>query len=315
MAEPRLGPDELDRLEDALEGLESMSEFADPSPAVSERLADFQLILQASRDALPLQDVRPGLLDGVLSEARMSTQDIEATVTPSQPKGEGFWSRLRKAWLLPGLAVAGSAALVLVLVQPTMSDEAPATEVAAKADAKPSADAPAPGEFDKEEAARPEEPAAPPPPPAAAAPMEQTKSAAEPEPQPVAPAKAEAKADVSKGQGWDAVEDGDRARAGGDCFTARNHYARALDDGNDSVRARAYVGMGLCKQEEGNQAAAADYFEQARALDEDAVEFAGMQRQERAPSKPKARRPSRKRSAGKTRKKKLDTFGDPLQGL
>lgn len=339
MAEPRLGPDELDRLEDALEGLEWQDALDDPSAPVAERLADFKLILQASREALPLEEVRPGVLDGVLAEARMSAQDIRSPAA-AKSTGESFWARLRKAWLVPGLAVAGSAALVLILLQPTLSDdgvadkaeavavnEAPASEDApaaaapAKADARrtqsPAGAARALPEVLEDEAAQEEAPAAaPPPPPADVVPQPAPTSTLEKaKDQAPAPEEADLKQDASTGQGWNAIEEGDAARKGGDCFSARNHYARALDDGNDSVRARAYVGMGLCKRAEGNNAAANEYFDQARELDEDALEFAGTQSKERK-SKPVPRRP-RKKSSGKRKKNSIgfDEANDPLSGL
>lgn len=335
MAEPRLGPDELDRLEDALEGLEALEDLRDPSAAVSGRLADFQFILQASREALPLEDVRPGLLDGVISEARLSAPDIPAPAK-EQPQAPSFWARLRQVWLVPGLAVAGSAALVLILVKPMAADEAKLEEagaVAAKDMPSPApqadaakADAP---EFAEEEDSIPERNAvagqaksdgAPAPPPAAAAPattrssigQRQAPAEAKPEPAP-APAPdpelggedapdADPKPGASE-KGWNAIEQGDSARDGGDCFSARNHYARALDDGNDSVRARAYVGMGLCKRADGNTAAADEYFDKARELDEDAVKFADT-RSDDKPAKPSSRRPKKK--ASRKRKSAMD---------
>lgn len=339
MAEARLGPEELDRLEDALEGLEDLDDLGDPSPGVSARLADFKLILEASREALPLEDVPSGLLDGVLAEARMSAEDIQ---TPSPPReAEGFWARLRRAWLVPGLAVAGSAALVLILLQPTMSSEPEqaASEAVAVKDAStptsqsaaaPAGDAMAKEELAEEEEEVPEavleESAASAPPPPAAAPAS-PRAAAEkavpatdapvpavtPTPEPAVPAEPEAKQDDA-GNGWNAVEDGDTARKGGDCFTARNHYARALDDGNDSVRARAYVGMGLCKREEGNEAAASEYFTKARELDEDAVEFAETQNKKRS-KRPRSRAPSKKASGKRKKSMNLDEVNDPLSGL
>lgn len=353
MAEPRLGPDELDRLEDALEGLEALEDLRDPSDAVSSRLADFQFILQASRDALPLEDVRPGLLDGVLSEARLSTADIPASV-PEPPQTESFWARMRKAWLIPGLAVAGSAALVLILVRP-MLDEEPAQEstgavainqdtTRAVEEALPSS-APA-SQLGQAEASMATEAVAgsaksdapPPPPPAAPAtrglgkrqapaevmpePAPAPEPAPEPEPELEPPAKVpEAVVDDTKSsdaesgaseKGWNAIEQGDAAREGGDCFSARNHYARALDDGNDSVRARAYVGMGLCKQSDGNAAAADEYFDKARELDEDAVKFADT-RAEEAPSKPSSRRPKKKASRKRKRSMDFDESMDPFK--
>lgn len=345
MAEPRLGPDELDRLEDALEGLEALEDLRDPSQAVSSRLADFQLILQASREALPLEDVRPGLLDGVISEARMSAPDI-STPTPEPAQTQSFWARMRKAWLVPGLAVAGSAALVLILVKPMVADDVKledAGAVAAKdtpspapqSDAKTAA-VPAAELAQEKDSASGSKPvagkaasdSAPPPPPAAAAPVttrssvEQREAPAAPAPEPApemkpqVPSEDAAEADLEPAaseKGWNAIEQGDSAREGGDCFSARNHYARALDDGNDSVRARAYVGMGLCKSVDGNTAAADEYFDKARELDEDAVKFADT-RSKDEPAKPSSRRPRKKASGKRKSSMEFDEAMDPFQG-
>lgn len=351
MAEPRLGPDELDRLEDALEGLEALEDLHDPSEAVSSRLADFQFILQASRDALPLEDVRPGLLDGVLSEARMSSTDIR-TPAAEPPATPSFWARMRGAWLIPGLAVAGSAALVLILVRPMAADSPPtetAGAVAVKEDSSrvQAESAPSPAaEYERAEENKDSMPAgkavagqaksdsAPPPPaePAAAATtprtrrgLEQSDAPARPMPEPMPEAEpspdlpgAAADAGVTdekpavSEKGWNAIEQGDSAREGGDCFSARNHYARALDDGNDSVRARAYAGMGLCKRKDGNTAAADEYFDKARELDEDAIRFADT-RAEDKPSKPGSRRPKKKASRKRKKSMDFDESMDPFK--
>ncbi len=323
MAEPRLGPDELDRLEDALEDLEYLDDLSDPSALVSARLADFKTILEASREALPIEEVPAGSLASVVEEARMSVGDT--TVSVGERKAPSFWSRLRKSLLLPGVAVAGSAALVLLIVQPTLSDGPVQAESgaivadnskAASTPANADASAPAIAEpiEEEEDLADPDEAfvrSADVEKPAAQAALPQ---AAEAPPPPAAvPAKQEPKVDDA---GWNAIEAGDTARKSGDCFSARNHYARALDDGNDSVRARAYVGLGLCKQLDGNEASAAEFFRQARELDQDAADFADTQLEE-PKSKPAPRRPRKRRSSSKRSKSKID-FGeasDPLKGL
>ena len=324
MAELRLGPEELDRLEDALEGLEFLEDTSDPSEAVASRLLDFKTILQASREALPLEPVRPGLLDSVLSEARMSAPDI---VSPSVqvPAKQSLWQRIRKSLVLPGLAVAGSAALVLLIVKPKLGSPEAQPDGSIVARSEPAASAPT-KDADAEAAALPEsDPASEPP----AEEQVEVRRAAEAPPPPAAvtppqpseiaggraPADDAANADEKvSSEGWDAVEDGDAARKGGDCFSARNHYARALDDGNDSVRARAYVGMGLCKQQEGNSAAASEFFDKARELDEDAVDFAETQRAKERKPQPKPRRPSKKTSRSKS-PLDFNEAADPISGL
>ncbi len=343
----RLSPEELDRLEDALEGLEHLDEIEDPSPVVAARLLDFRTILAASREALPLEDVPAGLLDGVLREARLSPEDSGVNVAPEvEAPARSWWSRWRKGLLLPGLAVAGSAALVLLLVRPQL-DAGPQMDdtgqiVSAnvpRGQAAPAAEVEADGVDADEEVS-----AAPLPPPSAAAPAEPAVEA-EPEAEPeiirtfedskkaesppteakpseapgelgrvskVPGTTAPAKSDSGASSGWDAIEQGDRARKGNDCFTARNHYARALDDGNDSVRARAYVGMGLCKASEGDDAAAAEYLDQAEELDPESADYAGTQSSERK-AKPSAPRPSRKRRAKK--RSSADAPNDPFDSI
>ena len=120
MAEaPQFSPEELDRLEDALESIEGMELdlIEDESPAVRERLVDYRAILIASRDALPMQDVPEGALDRVLSIAADPGQDELAAALPSDEPQPSWWTRFRRTLLIPTLAVAGSAALILVIVQ------------------------------------------------------------------------------------------------------------------------------------------------------------------------------------------------------
>ena len=57
--------------------------------------------------------------------------------------------------------------------------------------------------------------------------------------------------------------------------------------------------MALCKREDGNEAAASDYLEQARMLDPDALEFAGIQAESKARPTPKR---SRKKASSKPKR-------------
>lgn len=352
-----LSPQELDRLEDALENLEFSELLHDESPEVTRTLADYQQILVASRDALPLAEVRPGLLDGVLAEARASVEGhvlgIGEVPTP-QEKPVSFWTKLRRGFLIPGLAVAGSAALILLIVKPQMGDspvasvsqdEAAADSVSKDASAKadkamasppppaPSEDAPAEPliEADEEEAAAAGEAkleeiavsrmsankkapgaaagaapaAAATPAPADPAPDEKSKEAEK-------DADAEKKADPSAS--WDDVEKGDLARSNGDCFGARNAYRRALDDGNDSVRARALAGIGLCEAKEGDDTAAGEYFDQAEELDPEVESYISTQRVDAPKPAPKSKRkPSKKRRSKSMPKNSYDDIESPFK--
>jgi hypothetical protein len=120
MAEVDLGPDELDRLEDALEGLEldgALERWSEDElgPQVYARLVDYRAVLAATREAMPLEDVRAGVLDGVLAQAE------QAAAMPAVAAGgaqEPWWSRLRRSFMVPALALAGTAALVLWVLDP-----------------------------------------------------------------------------------------------------------------------------------------------------------------------------------------------------
>lgn len=119
-AEADLGPSELDLLEDALEELEldgALERWAEDEldPRVSARLLDYRNVLAAARQALPLEDVPGGVLDDVLAQAR------QAAATPAAAAAvvsEPWWTRLRRSFMVPALALAGTAALVLWVFDP-----------------------------------------------------------------------------------------------------------------------------------------------------------------------------------------------------
>jgi len=124
-------PEQLDHLEDALErwtsdglndGFESLPVPEDSSlaPNIRARLADYRALLALTRDELPMEDVPDSLLAGVLAEAHTSALPQTRPVTRRElaPAGPSLWDRLRRSMLLPGFALAGSAALLLWVVQP-----------------------------------------------------------------------------------------------------------------------------------------------------------------------------------------------------
>jgi hypothetical protein len=138
-----LAPADLDRLEDALEDLELASALDERSgdDPVAQRLSEYREILRLGRDAMPLEDVPAGLLDGVIAQAHQAAAaaPVAAAAAPS------FWSRWRLGVWVPALAFAGSAALLLVVLVPKR-DEPAATAVAqgesrSKADSKAEAKA------------------------------------------------------------------------------------------------------------------------------------------------------------------------------
>ena len=336
-ASHQFSPEELDRLEDALETIENVDAFDDPSEAV--RLGEYRSLLSLSAEALPLQDVPEGVLDGVLQQARAASESELLEVEPPQP-AQSWWSRFRKSLLFPALAVAGSTALILLLVQP-QADDAPTFEAElaqsklASADeaAEPSAAA-TPAEALEEAEPEPERSEAP----ADGTVVEIARSrrdtaasAAEPN-APGSPAviggaaqpsgdPADAKGGESKAADeagatprWDLIARGDRARRDGDCATARSEYQAALDDPNDRVRARAYAGLGLCEDRVGRIGAAEEMFGRARDLD---PEVAGFLRAERphseleAPTRKKARSKAKPSSSKKSSKTLPQQQADP----
>lgn len=110
-------PTELDALEDALEHLET-STLGDLPPSVQARLADYASLLAWTRDALPMEDVRPGVLDAVMREAESgpAASAIALPVVDAHARPP-WWRRWVALLALPGLAVAGTAALALWVIR------------------------------------------------------------------------------------------------------------------------------------------------------------------------------------------------------
>ena len=290
MGDPvELTPAELDRIEDALELLCDSDDAAlrDASPIVREHLAAYREILALSRDALPMQEVPTGLLHGVLAEAREAAETT--TIEPALPSSRSWWDRWRNTLVVPGLALAASAALVLVIVGPQSAsepelalDDGRVARVDAALDQAPSAKA--------EELASTATPAAPLQEPAEeaaeadeadeATPAVSTAERAEVE-VPAGPPPAKLDAPLPEGGGsprWDIVARGDRARQAGDCKRASAEYAMALTDDDTRVRARAYAGLGLCDAAEGRFKEASDRYQRAKELDPDMEAFIEDQR-------------------------------------
>jgi hypothetical protein len=307
-------PQELDQLEDALENLEGLEDFTSLglSPALTERLGEYQDVLRVSREALPMEDVSEGCLDGVLAEAR-EAKPVE------QPR-VGVWERWRKT-LIPVFALAGTTAAVLWIVRPDQDvSEATAT-----------LESPVPA------AVEPDEGAAPPPPATEAAlptVLEKAKAEESPEadasaedaeakdalatPAPqgagsydkkangkmdAAPAKQQAAAEPinDKDRFHTLLERADDQRKGGNCREAESLYrelqASAVNGGD---RARILKGLGLCAELSGGDFDS--YYEDARALDprmEDEIareraELGGMSK------KGKPKKAKKRKSMGKS---------------
>ena len=303
-------PDELDLLEDALEWVEDPARRGDleamPAP-LRERADEYAAILAMTREAMPEEDVAPGLLDGILAEARRAAPPPAPAAAP----GPNLWERLRRSFLLPGVALAGTAALLLWVARPV--DEA-GPSIRDEAAPAPSP-APAAPEAARELRAAPEADARkdmspPTDEPKAEAPADAAQAAAdaasvpgaielEP-PSPTtkamrggAPAKKKAmevdagplpglglseaqRVDADKESVRDQLESGDRARNKGRCDLAEAEYAAvANSNGPAAERARALAGLGLCREAAGKVADAERYFEAARALDSSVERWIG----------------------------------------
>jgi hypothetical protein len=351
MVEPaELRPEELDRLEDALELLE-VADIDDPSPAVRERLGDFRRILQLSRSALPAVDVPHGVLERVFAEARQAVEVPVITPVAEPPRREepSFWAKLRRFALLPGIALAGAAALVLFMVNsPERAATSGADQVAraepdaslvserqdrARAEQAPTGSSTRAG-GDAAAAAEPVPLAEPAPPPAAATPTPAPATVTTPAQDPALekskpkgvvddaedmPAEEEPLADAKTADTtmprWDIIARGDRARQKGDCDAARTEYKLALGDADARVRARAHAGIGLCAAADGEQGAADSAYKAARELDPEIVEFIDTERPRGggAGSSNAARASKQKKSKAKPAPVQTDDALDPAE--
>lgn len=333
-----LAPEELDRIEDALEWLETIETIDDPSPRVRDELAAYREILVASRDAMPLEEVPAGLLDDVIAQAHASSGSPTPVAAPgSGPQAGGFWARFRRSFLIPALALAGTSALVLWIARPdpdalgvdraevASREPGPSAAKAADGAGAPAQDARAPAGAAAPEPARsqtvdaqsaPATPSATPAPDPAAglqrlddAPVEEQKPAAEIGDlgkQADLPGK-----DKAPG-GWDLIEKADSARKAGDCRSARDGYLFAAEDDDPAVRARAFAGLGLCDQAAGNSDAAEENF--AKARDEDPAIDAVIDREKAKPYR-SSTKASKSSSKKKPKARAPVQKNDPFSGL
>ncbi|GEM_PF-4464238 len=121
---PGFSPPELDRLEDALErlGRFDRGEWADDLPTnIQQRLQEYRNVLSLTRAALPIESVADDVLVGVLDQARQAVTNpsVASDVRgPSQERPTARTSWFRHKFWVPLLALAGTAALVLVVVRP-----------------------------------------------------------------------------------------------------------------------------------------------------------------------------------------------------
>lgn len=283
---PSPAPDELDRLADALERWTDPA--FEPGPEDSllpthlrARLDGYREVLAHTRATLPIEEVRDDVLVAVLTEAR------RAAAKPRRAANRpGLWERLRRSLLVPGLALAGSAALLLWLVQPDqeLSLRAPssADEPAAREEARLAPEAgPAPAAAGP--TSEPGSLAAPRPAPEpdvpTAPPTEPNTAELRPERPKQLARKGEAPNDVEPGLGdspkrradkqelRDTLDRADQAYQRGDCESARDGYLAAMDmAGAPNEEARSLAGYGLCLRRRGDEARAERYLSKARRL-------------------------------------------------
>lgn len=328
MPEPvRFSPEQLDRIEDALETLEEDGTLGDPTPDVRGVLESYREILQQSRYAMPMVDPPQGVLAAVFAEARAVAVAPAPTAAP-EPTKPSVFTRFRRSFLIPVFALAGTAALVLWVSRP--HDGAATLDPGVAAGRGPSAPAqPAAASRNKQEAiAAPakvdEAPEAEPVDERSSEAEETVKDGTNPaarSPAPDAPTSApkagnrltelnaaDTLSDKERSKDpWGRLERADRARESGDCAAAHSDYLIATEDDIPGVRARAYAGLGLCNLQAGDDAGSEDAFARARGIDPAIDKFIATQREpsgryRRAPSS--KRRPKHKKSAKPAAKSK-----------
>ncbi|MCA9715164.1 MAG: hypothetical protein H6713_30880 [Myxococcales bacterium] len=130
-------PAQLDALEDALEvisgpvAVDELSLRASQDPALAPRLESYRELLELFHVACPSEDPPDGLLDRVMAEATVSAQ----APRPRASLWRRLWTQARPVAILPGLALVGTAAAVLLLVRPDAAElEPPARELPASAE-------------------------------------------------------------------------------------------------------------------------------------------------------------------------------------
>jgi hypothetical protein len=271
-------PDQLDRLEDALERLDGDADGdAGLEPETVARLLEYRRVMAVAREALPLEDVADHALDGVRAEARQ----VAARPRPERP---GLWARWRRT-IWPALALAGTAAAVLWIVQPERAVHEPiaappatppAVAPAAASVGPPPASQPAPASERADLSRAAEEisttlpgaaaTAAPAREPGAAGDGYGARGKRDTRQDDAMPAKPEPEAPTDKDASWSLIDRAeDRIRLG-DCPNARQLYEQARGSAYDvQARARIEAGLGVCEDLAGRDAAT--HWSNARALD------------------------------------------------
>ncbi|HLT35823.1 MAG TPA: tetratricopeptide repeat protein [Enhygromyxa sp.] len=274
-------PRQLDQLEDALEGLEEIDdlESLELSPALTERLAEYQDVLALCREAFPVEEPRVDLLTDVLAEARAVSRRPKL----AEADGSGwrrFWTRWRGT-MIPGLALAGTAAAVLLLLEPErdldrsaqLTDGSQADDKAERkdSDSAPSEPTNIPQTDERDEPEIEQDVVEPVPLPtkvpdnsAGTPAVKKTKPRISKDTAPsVAPLPAPEP--LSKDETWTTLERANADRRKGDCDRARSRYEQIIAASSDNLAiSRAKAGIGLCLEQDRRNTEANQWFEQAR---------------------------------------------------
>lgn len=314
-------PRQLDQLEDALELLESPDdlESLELSTELAERLGEYQDILALCRDAFPLESPGDELLDGVIAEAREVSRRGRLGHDGDRSAWRQFWDRWRGT-LVPGFALAGTAAAVLWLLEPPEAS-----------DGAELARAEQPRELDRQnQDDKRSEPASEPVVDDGDDPtdeletdeastdsyselgkaIKQRKKAkpSEPEPEP-------APAPMTKDELWSSLERANSARRAGDCDRARKLYDHAIAVSTDSLAtAQAQAGIGLCLEQDRREADAESWYSQARSASPSINAWIASERDEQprpGEAKTKKTAPKPASSAKKSKKSKKDAIDLP----
>lgn len=273
-------PRQLDQLEDALEGLESIDdlESLELAPMLTERLAEYQDVLTLCREAFPVEEPRAEVLAEVLAEARAVSLRVKPG-TADESAWRRFWTRWRGT-LIPGVALAGTAAAVLLLLDPgstpelAQQDEQRSDErEIERTDSTPSEPANMPlgderggEEVEIDEVDQPDTDPSEPinTPGSAGVAVKKAKSRIDKSAVPTAVPKP-APEPLSKDDTWILLDRADAERRKGECDQARSHYERVIAAGADNrAIGRAKAGIGLCLEQERRNTEADQWFDQAR---------------------------------------------------
>jgi tetratricopeptide (TPR) repeat protein len=280
-------PRQLDQLEDALEQLEFVQDLdaLELTPELSERLREYQDVLALCREAFPLESPDDAVLSEVLAEAREVSRRPRLLADQDRSTWRRFWERWRGT-VVPGFALAATAAVVLWVINPAATDGELLTKAPAKQDERRAEPKPEPEpeqtqpasehQLDEPESKLEPTPAVEPTPagePVAEAPEPEPESKPESKERPRAKKKSTAAKPViepkpeplSKDDAWNSLARADSARRKGNCDHARSIYDEVIAASPSAqITAQAKAGIGLCLEQDRRDAEATNFYEQAR---------------------------------------------------